>query len=89
MSCRLKSRGFSLSGMFKIRRISDLQPKFSFLNTSENFDLYFNEFLSSDLGRICKAIPWDDLVSVFKLKESVKGTKDYFSLKSKLGLLFS
>lgn len=74
--------------MSKIRRISDLQHEFSFLNTSENFDIYYNQFLSSDLGKIYTAIPWDELVSVFKIKESIKGTKNYFSPKGKLALLF-
>jgi len=74
--------------MIKIRRISDLQHEFSFLNPSDNFDAYFNRFLSSDLGKIYTAIPWDALVSVFKIKESIKGTKDYFSPKGKLALMF-
>ena len=74
--------------MTKLRRISDLQHKFSFLNPSENFDVYYHQFLSSDLGKIYSAIPWDDLVSVFKIKESIKGTKNYFSPKGKLGLMF-
>lgn len=74
--------------MCKIRRISDFQHEFSFLNPSDNFDAYFQAFLWSDLGKIHTAIPWDDLVRVFKLKESVKGTKNYFSSKGKLALMF-
>ena len=74
--------------MSKIRRISDLQHEFSFLSSSENFNVYFNQFLSSDLGKIYTAIPWDELVSVFKIKESIKGTKNYFSPKGKLALMF-
>ena len=74
--------------MSKIRRISSLQHNFSFLSPLENFDIYFNQFLSSDLGKIYTAIPWDELVLVFKIKESVKGTKNYFSPKGKLGLMF-
>ncbi len=74
--------------MTKIRRISDFQHQFSFLNPSENFDVYFKGFLSSDLGKIYTAIPWDELVSVFKLKEAIKGTKNYFSPRGKLALMF-
>ena len=74
--------------MSKIRRISYLQHEFSFLNPSDNFDVYFNGFLSSDLGKIYTSIPWDELVSVFKIKESIKGTKNYFSPKGKLALMF-
>jgi len=88
MNSTLKNRGFNLSSMTKIQRISDLQHEFSFLNPSENFDAYFDNFLSSDLGKIYKAVPWDNLVSVFNIKESVKGTRNYFSPKGKLALMF-
>lgn len=74
--------------MTKIQRISDLQHSFSFLNPSENFDVYFDNFLSSDLGKIYTAIPWDELVSVFNIKESTRGTTNYFSPKGKLALMF-
>jgi len=74
--------------MSKIRRISHLQHEFSFLSPSDNFDVYFNRFLSSDLGKIYTAIPWDELVYVFKIKESIKGTRNYFSPKGKLALMF-
>lgn len=74
--------------MTKIRRISDLQHEFSFLNPSENFGIYFSQFLSSDLGKIYTAIPWGDLENSFKIKESVKGTKNYFSPRGKLALMF-
>ena len=74
--------------MSKIRRISDLQHEFSFLSSSENFNLYFNQFLLSDLGKIYTAIPWDALVLSFNIKESIKGTKNYFSPKGKLALMF-
>lgn len=74
--------------MPKTRRISGLQHEFLFLNSSENFDIYFNQFLSSDLGKIYTTIPWDELVFVFNLKESIKGTKNYFSPKGKLALMF-
>lgn len=74
--------------MTKIRRISEFQHEFSFLSANENFQLYFNQFLLSDLGKIYIAIPWDNLLSVFKIKESLKGTKNYFSPKGKLALMF-
>lgn len=74
--------------MSKIRRISDLQHEFSFLSATDNFNLYFNQFLSSDLGKIYTAIPWDSLVNVFKIKESKKGTKNYFSPRGKIALMF-
>ncbi|MFB9057720.1 transposase, partial [Mariniflexile ostreae] len=72
----------------KLQRISELQHEFSFLNPTENFNLYFSKFLDSDLGKIYTAIPWDALVSIFNIKESIKGTKNYFSPQGKLGLMF-
>ncbi|WP_299064821.1 transposase, partial [uncultured Polaribacter sp.] len=74
--------------MSKIRRISDFQHEFSFLSATENYTLYFNQFLNSDLGKIYAAIPWYDLVTNFKITESPKGTKNYFSPKGKLALMF-
>ena len=74
--------------MTKLQRISDLQHEFSFLTPSDNFDTYFNGFLSSNLGKIYTAVPWNALVAVFKIKESIKGTKNYFSPKGKLALMF-
>ena len=74
--------------MSKLQRISDLQHQISFLNPSENFDAYFQSFLQSDLGKIYIAIPWDELVAVFNIKESIKGTKNYFSPRGKLALMF-
>ncbi|MCK5815560.1 MAG: transposase, partial [Flavobacteriaceae bacterium] len=74
--------------MTKLQRISDLQHEFSFLNPSENFDSYFTLFLQSDLGKIYTAIPWEGLVGIFNIKESIKGTKNYFSPRGKLALMF-
>ena len=74
--------------MTKIRRISQFQHSFDFLSPSENFDVYFASFLKSDLGKIYIAIPWSELTSVFKIQESKKGTKNYFSPKGKLALMF-
>ncbi len=42
----------------------------------------------SDLGKIYSAIPWDDLVKSFGLKESVKGSKMMFSPRGKIALMF-
>jgi len=74
--------------MSKVRRISNFQHEFSFFNSQENFDVYFNRFLSSDLGKIYTAIPFDDLVKLFNVKEHKKGTKSIFSPKGKIALLF-
>ena len=74
--------------MGKIQRISDLQFKFSLFNLSEDFDTYYNCFLPSDLGKIYLGTPWDGLSKSFNLKESEKGSANFFSIRGKLGLMF-
>jgi len=74
--------------MSKIQRISEFQQELSFFNAQENFDIYYDRFLSSDLGKIHIAIPFDNLIKHFKLKESRKGTKSLFSPKGKIALMF-
>ncbi len=44
--------------------------------------------MSSDLGRIYIALPLEAMVSTFKIKENRQGTKNYFSPKGKLALMF-
>jgi len=74
--------------MTKIQRISNLQYEFSFFNAQENFDLFYSRFLQSDLGKIYTAIPFDDLVQAFKIKEFTKGPNTIFSPKGKIALMF-
>jgi hypothetical protein len=73
--------------MYKIRRISDFQHSFSFSSQSEQFDIFYDRFLRSDLGKIYRAVPWEDLVGSFGLKESKKGPACIFSPKGKLALM--
>ncbi len=74
--------------MTKIQRISDFQHKLPFFNVQEHFDIYYQRFLASDLGKIHTAIPFDSLIKSFKLKENNKGTKNLFSPKGKIALMF-
>lgn len=73
--------------MTKIRRISQFQHTFSFSTQGEDFSLYYSRFLSSDLGKIYQAIPWDILVTTFGLQESSKGPSTIFSPRGKLALM--
>ncbi len=66
---------------------ADLQHEFPFFNAQENFDAYYNRFLSCDLSKIYFTLPLDTMVSTFKLKENQQGTKNYFSPKGKLALM--
>ena len=74
--------------MHKLRRISDFQHTFSFSSQTEQFDIFYDRFLRSDLGKIYRGVPWDDLVRSFGLKESKKGPACIFSPKGKLALMF-
>ena len=71
----------------KLQRISNFQQQFSFFNIHENFDSFYAQFLSTDLGKIHQSFPFSELVKTFKIKESKKGTTTYFSPKGKLGLM--
>ena len=74
--------------MIKIQRISEFQHRFPFLSSTELSTAYHTRFLQSDLGKIHTAIPWDDLISSFGIKQSHKGPRCYFSPKGKLALMF-
>lgn len=74
--------------MTKLRRLSGFQHTFTFSSQTEQFDAFYARFLESDLGKIYVAVPWDELVTAFKLGESKKGPRSIFSPKGKLALMF-
>lgn len=84
----LPKNGVSFFLIMKIQRISEIQHQFSFLSSTSSLPLYKSRFLSSDLGKIYRAIPWQELVDTFKIKVCSKGPKSIFSPQGKLGLLF-
>ena len=74
--------------MSKIRRSHDFQHSFSFASQEEQFEVFFDRFLRSDLGKIHMAVPWDDLVGSFGLRASKNGPTSIFSAKGKLAVMF-
>ena len=74
--------------MTKIQRIDNFQHNFSFSSHIDEFDLFFNRFLESDLGKIYSSIPWDSLVINFGLKDCIKGPTSIFSPQGKIALMF-
>lgn len=74
--------------MLKIQRTKEFQTRLCFQSHGDLFDEFRHRFLGSDLGKIFQAIPWDDLVKSFGLKEHRKGPQCYFSLQGKLALMF-
>nr|WP_255785402.1 transposase [Membranihabitans maritimus] len=74
--------------MGKIQRISEFQHCFSFRSQQEQLSVFHARFLESDLGKIYQAIPWDDLVKTFDLKEANKGPRAIFPPRGKIALMF-
>jgi len=72
----------------KIRRISGFQNKINFTSADQQFSLYYDRFMQSELGKIYKAIPWDGLVEQFGIKQERKGPTTIFSPKGKVALMF-
>lgn len=70
-----------------IRRFSELQTTFSFFS-EENFEIFKERFFQSNLGRIYQAIPWEEMVKSFGLKENKLGRKRIFPPQGMLALMF-
>ena len=71
----------------KVQRIYDSQQEINFISPQTEFKLFYDRFLSSDLGQLYQAFPWDDLSKSLKLKESRKGPRSVFSPQGKLALM--
>ncbi|MGB1217179.1 MAG: hypothetical protein ACPG5P_04845 [Saprospiraceae bacterium] len=65
----------------EIRRIYDIQYRFSFPDFDSNFEFYRTAFLNSDSGKIYQAIPWLELVSVLELSDYTKGLSCIFFIE--------
>ena len=74
--------------MNKLRRIFETTPEISFISPQQEFSLYWQSFLESELGQIYQAIPWERLIKTLKLKENRSGRRSMFSPQGKLALMF-
>ena len=74
--------------MIKLQSIPEFQPHLPLFSIEDNFNVIYTQFQSSTLGKIYQAIPWDELVKSFDLKESNKGPNCLFSPQGKLALMF-
>ncbi|AXG70671.1 hypothetical protein KORDIASMS9_02915 [Kordia sp. SMS9] len=70
MTDMVQKRGFLFSLVMKIQRISDLQTRLSLFSIFENYTLFYERFLQSDLGKINTVIPLDDLVATLILRNT-------------------
>jgi len=73
--------------MNKLRSIFETTREISFISPQQEFSLYWNSYLESELGQIYRAIPWDQLARSLKLKENRSGRKSLFSPQGKLALM--
>ena len=72
----------------KVQRIYDSSIEINFNSPRQEFSLYWKSFLASEIGKLYVAIPWDDLVHHFKIKENKKGPSRIFSPKGMIALMF-
>jgi hypothetical protein len=74
--------------MIKVTRIFDFSPEINFNSPSKEFDLYWQSFLGSELGKTYQSIPWKELIRAMKIKEYRKGPDRLFSPQGMLALMF-
>ena len=74
--------------MSKIRRIWETSLEINFKSPQEEFKLYWESFLGSEVGKIHTSIPWQELINHFRIKEYKKGPSRIFSPKGMLALMF-
>ena len=74
--------------MAKLINLSENISRINFFPPHFEKELYFNEFLSSDLGGIYQSIPWDKLSKLFASRRDKRGKKSFFNTRGKLGLMF-
>jgi hypothetical protein len=74
--------------MSKLQRIFESTPEISFLSPQKEFSLYWDSFLSSELGKIYQGLPWKELIKNLRLKEQRNGRASKFSKQGKVALMF-
>ncbi len=72
----------------KIRRFSEFQGRFVYPNFDTDHELLMKSFLNTRLGGIYQAVPWQEVVTCFGLKEPRKGPRPVFSPRGKVALMF-
>ena len=56
--------------MTKLLQISEKLSEINFNSPQQDFNLYYQAFLETELGGIYQCIPWNDLIKSMKLKRS-------------------
>lgn len=73
--------------MAKIINFQQVLSEINFLSPQNEFSLYWQSFLESELGGIYQSIPWKELAKSFGLKRKPKGRKTLFTPQGKLALM--
>jgi len=74
--------------MGKIINLGENISRINLFSPHHDKELYWNEFLASNLGQIYQSIPWDGLVPLYSTRKDKRGRKGFFSTQGKLGLMF-
>jgi hypothetical protein len=74
--------------MPKVIKLADKLGTINFYSPQQEYNLYRESFLKSELGQIYQSIPWNALVQSFKLKRTRVGRKSLFDLQGQLALMF-
>jgi len=74
--------------MSKIIKLSEKLSTINFFSPQQEYELYRESFLQSELGLIYQSIPWEALIRDFKLKPARVGRKALFDIQGKLALMF-
>lgn len=74
--------------MLKIQRLNEFQYQLPIFSSIDNFELFYQGFLQTDLGKIYTGLPFKSLSETFNLKSHKKGARCYFSNEGKIGLMF-
>ncbi len=74
--------------MSKVIKLCEKLSTINFYSPQQEYDLYRESFLRSELGGIYQCIPWDELIRGFRLKLSKVGRKALFDSQGQLALMF-
>lgn len=72
----------------KVQRIYESSIEINFNSPGQEFTLYRDSFLKSDIGKIYVSIPWKELIRHFKIRENRKGPSRFFSPQGMIALMF-
>jgi hypothetical protein len=67
--------------VIKLQSIPEVQTHLPLFSIKDNFQVVYNQFLATSLGKIYQDIPWDELFDSFGITESKMGQIVYLASK--------